>query len=72
MHLKSLMSGTVRITLVSVERNPGVRLEARFALTAEHPDHDAHERSDKDKKVDGLSHGYSPRDRAAARVSPRH
>jgi hypothetical protein len=38
---------TVRTTLVIVERNPGVRLEARFALAAEHPDHDADERGDK-------------------------
>jgi hypothetical protein len=44
---KSPTFATVRTTLVIVERNPGVRLEARFALAAEHPDHDADERSDK-------------------------
>jgi hypothetical protein len=45
------------IILVIVERNPGVRLKARFALAAKHPDHDAYERSDKDKKIDCPSHG---------------
>ena len=48
--------GSVLITFAIVERNPGVRLEARFALAAEHPDHDAYERSDKDKKVDCPNH----------------
>ena len=62
-------SSTFAIALVIVERNPGVRLEARFALAAEHPDHDAYERNDKDKKVDCLSHVYSPRDRPAVRMS---
>jgi hypothetical protein len=69
MHSKSGTSGIVRIALVGVERNSGVRLEARFALAAEYPHHDAYERSDKDKKVDCSSHGYSPRDRAIARAS---
>jgi hypothetical protein len=59
----------VRTIPVMVQRNPGVRLEARFALAAEHPDHDAYERNDKDKKVDCLSHVYSPRDRPAVRMS---
>jgi len=45
------------IILVIVERNPGVRLKARFALAAKHPDHDAYERGDKDKKIDCPSHG---------------
>ena len=36
--------------------SPGVRLKARFALAAEHPDHDAYERSDKNKKVDCRGH----------------
>jgi hypothetical protein len=44
------------IAFVIVERNTGVRLEARFALAAVHPDHDAYERGDKDKKVDCLNH----------------
>jgi hypothetical protein len=32
----------VLTTLVITERNSGVRLEARFALPAEHPDHYAY------------------------------
>jgi hypothetical protein len=44
------------IALVIFERNSGVRLEARFALAAEYPDHDAYERSDKDKQVDCPNH----------------
>jgi hypothetical protein len=52
--------------LVIIERNPGVCLEARFALAAEHPDHDPHERNDKDKKVDCRIHGYFPCDRPVA------
>ena len=48
-------------TLVIAERNSGVRLEARFAFAAEHPDHYAYERDDKDKKVDRPSHGRLPR-----------
>jgi hypothetical protein len=51
-------SSMLVITLVIVERNPGVCLEACFALAAEDPDHDADERSDKDKKVDCRSHDY--------------
>jgi hypothetical protein len=53
------------IAFVTIEGYPGVRLEARFALAAIHPDHDAYERSDKDKKVDCLSHSCSPRYRPA-------
>jgi hypothetical protein len=45
------------IAPVIVERNSGIRLEARFAPAAEHPDHDAYERSDEDKKIDCLGHG---------------
>jgi hypothetical protein len=44
------------ITLIIVERDSCVRLEARLALAAEHPDHDAYERGDKDNKVDCPSH----------------
>src|SRR5262249_4011205 len=69
MHSESLASGIVRIPLVRVERNPGVRFEARFALAAEHPYHDAYERSDKDEKVDCPNHGYSPRGCVATRAS---
>jgi hypothetical protein len=58
-----------RIALVVVERNAGIRLEARFALATEYPDHDAYEGNDKDKKVDCPSQGYSPRDRATGRAS---
>src|SRR6516164_3901755 len=54
-------------TLVLIERNPGVCLEARFALAAEHPDHDPYECSDEDKKVDCPNHAYSPLYRLAAR-----
>ena len=39
-----------------VEGNSGVRFEARLALAAEHPDHDAYERGDKDKKIDCPNH----------------
>jgi hypothetical protein len=53
-------------TLVIAERNSGVRLEARFAFAAEHPDHYAYERDDKNKKVDRPSHGCLPRYRTAA------
>src|SRR5215469_2195243 len=48
--------------VVIVEGNPGVRLEARLALAAEHPDHDAQEHSDEDKKIDCPGHDYVPRD----------
>src|SRR6516225_7997101 len=54
-------------TLVLIERNPSVCLEARFALAAEHPNHDPYERNDKDKEVDCRIHGYSPCDRPVAR-----
>ncbi len=47
----------------------GRRLKARFALAAEHPDHDAYERSDKNKKVDCRGHSYSPRYCPAVRAS---
>jgi len=57
------------IAPVLVERNSGVRLEARFALAAEHPDHDAYECSDEDEKIDRLGHGCAPRYRPAARVT---
>jgi len=33
-----------------------VRFEARLALAAEHPDYNADERSDKEKKVDRSGH----------------
>jgi len=55
-------------TLVIAERNSGARLEARFALAAEYPDHYAYERGDKDKKEDRPSHGYLPRCRPAVRA----
>ena len=64
-----ILSSSSRIILVMVERNPRVRLEARLALAAEHPDHYAYERDDKDKKVDRPSHGYSPRNRPAVGAS---
>src|SRR5262245_43718529 len=66
---KSLTFAIATLTIsVLVERNPGSRLEARLALAAEHPDHDAGERRNKNKKVDCHSHGYSPRDRPAVRA----
>jgi hypothetical protein len=55
---KSATFAIVWAALVIVERNPGVRLEARFALAAEYPDYDADERGDKNQKVDCPSHGY--------------
>src|SRR5262245_40389443 len=47
------------VTLLIVEGNPSGCIEARFALAAEDPDHDAYERNDKDKKVDCRSHGHT-------------
>ena len=40
----------IRTILVIAERNSGVRLEARFAFAAEHPDHYAYERDDKEDR----------------------
>lgn len=69
-HGRLVMAGwSWLIAPVLVERNSGVRLEARFALAAEHPDHDAYECSDEDEKIDRLGHGCAPRYRPAARVS---
>src|SRR6516162_8455607 len=61
-HSESFRCAIVILTTLAIaERNSGVRLEARFAFAAEHPDHYAYERDDKDKKVDRPSHGCLPR-----------
>ena len=51
---------SVTFASIIVERHPGSRIEARFAIATEHPDHDAYECRHKDQKVDCPSHGYSP------------
>jgi predicted nucleotide-binding protein len=48
---------SVTFASIIVERHPGSRIEARFALATEHPDDDAYECRHKDQKVDCPSHG---------------
>jgi hypothetical protein len=48
-------------SLPIVERNASVFLKARFALAAEHPEHDANKGDNENQKIDRRFYGCSPR-----------